>query len=49
MLVTYPYRNNLSVYAAGLVDKQSRAGQLGLAGVPVGLGRALGYIGAYPS
>ena len=34
MLITYPYRNNLSAYAAGLVDRQIREGQVGPLTVP---------------
>ena len=38
MLITYPYRNNLSTYAAGLVDRQSGQGPESLAVVPTGGG-----------
>ena len=40
MLITYPYRNNLSAYAAGFVDTESRESSETLATVPVGGGRA---------
>ena len=40
MLVTYPYRNYLSTYAAGFIDTEIREGPESLAAVPVGGGRA---------
>ncbi len=36
MFITYPYRNNLSAYAAGLVGLVDREGEDGPAAVPVG-------------
>ena len=38
MLITYPYRNNLSTYAAGFADRQSRQGPEIPAAVPTGGG-----------
>ncbi len=34
MLITYPYRNNLSAYAAGFVDMEGSDAREGLASVP---------------
>ena len=42
MLITYPYRNNLSAYAAGFVGMEGGNARNGLAAVPVG-GSGPGY------
>ena len=34
MLITYPYRNNLSAYVAGFVDVEGSGTRDGLASVP---------------
>ena len=34
-LITYPYRNNLSAYAAGFVGMEGRHARNGLAAVPM--------------
>ena len=42
MLITYPYRNNLSAYAAGFIGLEGGNARNGLAAVPVG-GSGHGY------
>ena len=52
--ISYPHAHNLSIshlsaYAAGLVDRQNRKGQVGPATVAAGLSGTLGYVSTYPS
>ena len=56
MLITYPYRNNLSAYAAGFADTESREGPESRAAVPVGDGgaapvtwRCTRYVAVHPN